>query len=43
MNMTKMEWQAPEMQVLDVNETAAGYGWKIIDWVTYDDADLHNS
>ncbi|WP_017811556.1 MULTISPECIES: paeninodin family lasso peptide [Paenibacillus] len=42
MNMTKMEWQAPEMQVLDVNETAAGKGWKVIDWVTYDDADLYN-
>lgn len=42
MTQEKMQWKAPALEVLDMNETAAGYGWKAIDWVTYDDADLYN-
>ncbi|GGI95710.1 paeninodin family lasso peptide [Paenibacillus hunanensis] len=42
MTNEKMQWQAPAMEVLEMNETAAGKGWKAIDWVTYDDADLYN-
>lgn len=42
MNMKKLDWTAPELEVLDMNDTAAGHGWKVIDWVTYDDADLYN-
>lgn len=42
MNKEKMQWQAPTLEVLDVNETMAGKGWKQIDWVSEHDADLYN-
>ncbi|MFD1991691.1 paeninodin family lasso peptide [Paenibacillus nicotianae] len=42
MNQEKMQWQAPTLEVLDVNETMAGKGWRQIDWVSDHDADLYN-
>ncbi|MFD1991692.1 paeninodin family lasso peptide [Paenibacillus nicotianae] len=42
MNKEKMQWQAPTLEVLDVNETMAGKGWRQIDWVSEHDADLYN-
>lgn len=37
-----MQWQVPVLEVLDVNETMAGKGWRQIDWVSEHDADLFN-
>lgn len=42
MNQEKMQWQAPVLEVLDVNETMSGIGWRQIDWVSEHDADLLN-
>ncbi|URJ37659.3 paeninodin family lasso peptide [Paenibacillus polymyxa] len=40
--MSKKEWQKPTIEVLDINQTMAGKGWKQIDWVSDHDADLYN-
>ncbi|EHS58771.1 paeninodin family lasso peptide [Paenibacillus kribbensis] len=40
--MSKKEWQEPTIEVLDINQTMAGKGWKQIDWVSDHDADLYN-
>ncbi|WP_137078049.1 paeninodin family lasso peptide [Paenibacillus polymyxa] len=40
--MSKKEWQEPTIEVLDINQTKAGKGWKQIDWVSDHDADLYN-
>jgi hypothetical protein len=40
--MSKKEWQEPTMEVLDINQTMVGKGWKQIDWVSDHDADLYN-
>ncbi|MGQ3477924.1 paeninodin family lasso peptide [Paenibacillus sp. TY11] len=40
--MSKKEWQEPTIEVLDINQTMAGEGWKQIDWVSDHDADLRN-
>jgi len=40
MQMEKKEWQAPALEVLEVNQTMAGVGYRQIDWVTEHDADL---
>jgi hypothetical protein len=40
--MSKKEWQEPAIEVLDINQTMAGRGWKQIDWVSDHDADLYN-
>ncbi|MGM1019351.1 MAG: paeninodin family lasso peptide [Bacillota bacterium] len=40
--MSKKEWQEPTIEVLDINQTMAGKGWKEIDWVSDHDADLVN-
>ncbi|MGV7115402.1 paeninodin family lasso peptide [Paenibacillus kyungheensis] len=42
MNQEKMQWHTPTLEVLDVNETMAGIGYKQIDWVSDQDADLYN-
>ncbi|MDT9719247.1 paeninodin family lasso peptide [Paenibacillus sp. ClWae2A] len=41
MQMEKKEWQAPALEVLEVNQTMEGVGYKHIDWVTVHDADLY--
>lgn len=41
-NKEKMEWKQLGLEVLDVQETMAGKGWKVIDWVSEHDADLYN-
>lgn len=38
----KKEWQAPVLEVLDVNKTMAGTGYRQIDWITEHDADLYD-
>lgn len=38
----KKEWQAPALEVLEVNQTMAGTGYRQIDWVTVHDADLYD-
>ncbi len=43
MQNTKKEWAAPNLEVLNVNMTMEGPGWKNIDWATPSDADLYNS
>lgn len=42
MQNEKKEWQAPVLEVLDVNETMAGVGYRQIDWITFHDADLYD-
>lgn len=42
MNAEKKEWQAPALEVLEVNQTMAGVGWRQIDWISDHDADMYN-
>ncbi|MDR6724374.1 hypothetical protein J2W91_002842 [Paenibacillus amylolyticus] len=42
METKKAPWQAPELEVLDVQQTNAGLGFRQIDWVTEHDAELYD-
>lgn len=42
METKKTPWQAPELEVLDVQQTMAGYGFRQIDWIEEHDADLYD-
>ncbi|MCK6078201.1 paeninodin family lasso peptide [Paenibacillus silvae] len=42
MEAKKAPWQAPELEVLDVQQTMAGYGYRQIDWLEEHDADLYD-
>ncbi|MDO7907220.1 paeninodin family lasso peptide [Paenibacillus sp. JX-17] len=40
--MQKKEWQAPELEVLEVSQTMAGKGYHQIDWISEHDADMYD-
>ncbi|MCG7378900.1 MULTISPECIES: paeninodin family lasso peptide [Paenibacillus] len=42
MQIEKKQWQAPALEVLEVNQTLAGKGYRQIDWITEHDADLYD-
>lgn len=42
METKKTPWQALELEVLDVQQTMAGYGFRQIDWIEEHDADLYD-
>ncbi|MCM3132853.1 paeninodin family lasso peptide [Paenibacillus sp. RRE4] len=42
MEKKKTPWLTPELEVLDVQQTMAGYGSRQIDWIEEHDADLYD-
>ncbi|WP_411345352.1 paeninodin family lasso peptide [Paenibacillus sp. WLX1005] len=42
MEQKKATWHVPQMEILDVNQTMAGKGWRAMDWINYEDADVNN-